>query len=213
MVHEAPDGPRGQRVLAHPGQREARHRRAHVEGGRVIAERRPALQMDEPLARVQTHRRRHDEAGARAHGQRADVHLELVAPVLAGHEARHHPRVDGGGPVHHHGEPDPRHGAHGPGAEHLDMGMPAPHQHEIVANFAACGHHDVVTERIMALLLALSVGLAGCGNGDTNFSQEPGFAEYFAKSPPASTGRRLRPSRLCSAGTGRASCCRRTIPG
>ena len=67
------------------------------------------------------------------------------------------------------------------------MGVTAPHQHEIVANFAACGHHDVVTERIMALLLALSVGLAGCGNGRTNFSQEPGFAEYFAKFPPAST--------------------------
>lgn len=66
--------------------------------------------------------------------------------------------------------------------------MTAPHQHEIVANFAACRHHDVVTERIMALLLALTVGLAGCGNGDTNFSQEPGFAEYFAKFPPASTG-------------------------
>jgi hypothetical protein len=39
----------------------------------------------------------------------------------------------------------------------------------------------------MALLLALSVGLAGCGNGRNNFSQEPGFAEYFEKSPPAST--------------------------
>lgn len=67
------------------------------------------------------------------------------------------------------------------------MGMAASHQHEIVANFAGCGHHDVVTERIMALLLALSVGLAGCGNGRTNFSQEPGFAEYFAKSPLTST--------------------------
>ena len=66
------------------------------------------------------------------------------------------------------------------------MGMTAPHQHEIVANFGVCGHHDVVTERIMALLLALSVGLAGCGNGRSNFSQEPGFAEYFAKRPPAS---------------------------
>lgn len=67
------------------------------------------------------------------------------------------------------------------------MGMTAPHQHEIVANFGVCGHHDVVTERIMALLLALAVGLAGCGNGRSNFSQEPGFAEYFAKHPPAST--------------------------
>ncbi len=143
--------------------------------------------MDEPLARVQTHRRRHDEAGAGAEGQRANVDLELVPPVLAGHEAGHHPRVDGRGPVHHHGEPDPRHGAHGPGAQHLDMGMTAPHQHEIVANFAASLHHGVMTERIMALLLVLSVGLAGCGNGETNFSQEPGFAEYFAKYPPAST--------------------------
>ncbi len=67
------------------------------------------------------------------------------------------------------------------------MGMSAPHQHEIVANFAASLHHGVMTERIMALLLILSVGLAGCGNGETNFSQEPGFAEYFAKYPPAST--------------------------
>lgn len=67
------------------------------------------------------------------------------------------------------------------------MGMTAPHQHEIVANFAASLHHGVMTERIMALLLLLSVGLAGCGNGETNFSQEPGFAEYFAKYPPSST--------------------------
>lgn len=67
------------------------------------------------------------------------------------------------------------------------MGMTAPHQHEIVANFAACGHHDVVTERIMALLLVLSAGLAGCGNEQTSFSQEPGFADHFAKFPPAST--------------------------
>ena len=66
------------------------------------------------------------------------------------------------------------------------MGMTAPHQHEIVANFGVCGHHDVVTERIMVLLLALAMGLAGCGNGRSNFSQEPGFAEYFAKRPPAS---------------------------
>ena len=67
------------------------------------------------------------------------------------------------------------------------MGMTAPHQHEIVANFAACGHHDVVTERITALLLLLSLALAGCGKEQTNFSQEPGFADYFAKHPPAST--------------------------
>jgi len=66
------------------------------------------------------------------------------------------------------------------------MGMSAPHQHEIVANFAASLHHGVMTERIMALLLLLSLALAGCGNGETNFSQEPGFAEYFAKYPPAS---------------------------
>ena len=67
------------------------------------------------------------------------------------------------------------------------MGMSAPHQHEIVANFAASLHHGVMTERIMALLLLLSLALAGCGNGETNFSQEPGFAEYFAKYPPPST--------------------------
>jgi hypothetical protein len=67
------------------------------------------------------------------------------------------------------------------------MGMTAPHQHEIVANFAACGHHDVVTERIMAVLLVLSVGFAGCSKEQTNLSQDPGFAEYFAKFPPAST--------------------------
>jgi hypothetical protein len=45
-----------------------------------------------------------------------------------------------------------------------------------------------VIERITALLLAAVLALAaGCGRGDVNFSQEPGFAEYFAQRPPAAT--------------------------
>jgi hypothetical protein len=43
-----------------------------------------------------------------------------------------------------------------------------------------------VIERITALLLAAGLALAaGCGRGGANFSQEPGFAEYFAANPPA----------------------------
>jgi hypothetical protein len=45
-----------------------------------------------------------------------------------------------------------------------------------------------VIERITALLLAAVLALAtGCGRGDVNFSQEPGFAQYFAQHPPAAT--------------------------
>lgn len=46
----------------------------------------------------------------------------------------------------------------------------------------------VVIERITALLVAAALALsAGCGRDSVNFSQEPGFAEYFAAHPPATT--------------------------
>jgi hypothetical protein len=46
----------------------------------------------------------------------------------------------------------------------------------------------VVIERITALLLAAGLALsAGGGRDSVNFSQEPGFAEYFAAHPLATT--------------------------
>ena len=134
------DRPCGQRVLAHAGEIEAAHRRAHVERRGVIGQRRAAVEEDAALGGVDAGGPRHDGARAGAAGQGPHVDLQLVAPVLTCHEARDHPRVDRDGPIHDHREADARHRRHGPAREHLHVSMAAADEDEVAKRGGGSAH-------------------------------------------------------------------------
>ncbi len=120
-AHEARDRPRRYRVLAHPGQIQADDRRADVERREVVAQGRPAVEQHLPRVGVDPCRRRHDHLGAGPASERHDVDLELVPLVLAGHEARHHARVDRDRRVDDQGDAQILRRLHDEAPEHLDM--------------------------------------------------------------------------------------------
>ena len=141
------NGPRGQRVLAHAGEIEAAHRRAHVERRGVVGQRRAAVEEDAALGGVDAGGPRHDGARAGAAGQRPHVDLQLVAPILTRHEARHHPRIDRDGPIHDHREADARHRRHGPAPEHLHVSMAAADEDEVAKRGGGSAHERSIPAR------------------------------------------------------------------
>ncbi len=132
-AHVLADGAARQRVLPHAGQAEPGHGRAHVEGDGVVDDGGPPLEREAARGGVQPGDRGHDAPRAGAHGERPHVDLELVAPVLARDEARHHAGVHGDRPVDDERDADAGHRRHRPATQDLDVGVAAADQDEIVA--------------------------------------------------------------------------------
>ena len=130
-IDEAADRSGRERMLAHAGQIEPRHRRADVEARHVVRERRTPLDLDAPRLRVDTQRRGQHDPRARAARERHRVDLELRGGVVARHEPGHHARVDRLRPIDHEGHTNTLHGRHHPTTQHLDMGVSSAHQNEV----------------------------------------------------------------------------------
>ncbi len=144
LIHEAADRPRGERVLARARELEAAHPRADVEARDVVTERRTTRAVDAAGLGVDARRRREDHARPGAPRERDDVDLALFGGVVAGHEARHHARVEGLGPIEDDRHAQVGHGPHREPADHLDVRVAAAHEHQLAQRtrpVARCGLH------------------------------------------------------------------------
>ena len=134
---EPPDRPRRQRELARAWEVEARHRRADVERGGVVVERRATFELDAPLARDDAGRARHHDGSAGAPRERAHVDLEFLASVVPGDEARHHARIDRDRVVHDERHVRARERSHREVAQHLDVRVSSADENEFVRTRAS----------------------------------------------------------------------------
>jgi predicted outer membrane protein len=133
-VHEAADGSRRQRVVAHARQVEAAHARAHVEARHVVGQRRASLELEAPGVGEHTRRGGQHHARARAPRQGHHVDLQLAGRVVAGHGARDHARVDGVRAIDQQGHAHAFERVHRPAPQHLHVGVTAAHQDEVQAH-------------------------------------------------------------------------------
>ena len=141
-THQIGDRAGRQRVLADPGKLESGDGGADVDRGDIVADGWTVGEVDELLVGVDPGRRRHDDARHRAARERDDVDLELVGTVLPGDEARDHPRVHRHGTVDDNGHVSRRRGLHGEAADHLDVGVAAPHEDELRLRPGAVGRRQ-----------------------------------------------------------------------
>ncbi len=140
---EVADRAGGHRVRAHPRDVKARDGGAHVQRHGVVADGRAAVEQQATAGRIDPGGPRHDAARAGAQRQRPHVDLEVFAAVLSGHEAGDHAGVDRDRLVHDQGEARagdrPGRQRHRPAPEHLDVGVAAAHQDEIVPDASGAG--------------------------------------------------------------------------
>ena len=139
-LDEAADGLDGYRRLGRPRHAAERGGGADVDRQQVPGHRRAPLAVHLAPVEVEPHGRLVVEAGAREPGQPREVDVHLVERVVAGHQARQHPRVGRMDVARDQGDAHPGHRAHAEPLEHRDVGVPAPDQHEVLDD----GHGGVV---------------------------------------------------------------------
>ena len=118
-------------MLAHPRQVPTDDGGSDVERREVVAQGRPPSEPHEALLGIDTGRRRENDLGAGAPGERHHVDLQLRSRVLTGDEARHHARVDGNRLVEHHGCSHVPRTLHGEAAQDLDVRVAATDQDQM----------------------------------------------------------------------------------
>ena len=109
-------------------------RGADIERQHLIGERRLVLEQHQPARPVESDRFGMDQAGTGARGEGGEIDVAFVEAVAAGDEAREHAGI---GCAHVARDQGDLHAGHGPLAEarqHMDVGMAAAHQHEILAS-------------------------------------------------------------------------------
>ena len=106
--------------------------RADIERQHVIGERRLVLEQHQPAGVVEPDRLGVNEARAGAGRERGEIDVTLVEAVAAGDEAGKHAGIGGADIARDQRHLHTGHGSLAEACQHMDMGMAAAHQHQML---------------------------------------------------------------------------------